>query len=186
MKPTTLGSVAIALLMIASIASATSVIFLEAEELFGKAEAVFYGEVTGRESVENPGGMSTIVTDVTVKIEKSIKGNLAAAAIVRVPGGRIGEKGLAVSGTPEFEVGDRVLLAVDKEKEGRFMVRGFFQGRFSLVPVGPAGELWVVQDPWRKIVASGKKCDGNPDECFKDARIRLKLSAIRKLCGAAE
>lgn len=101
-----------------------------------------------------------IVTDVTIEIEKAIKGKAEKAIVVQHPGGAITKSdgtgiGMGRSDTPSFEVDEEVLLFLHKEKEADiFKVTADFQGKFSIIKDKDSDKKMVKGAP--KILADPK------------------------------
>jgi hypothetical protein len=125
-------------------ARATVLVALDFERLAVEADRVVVGDVTGlRARWSADGAIIETVVDVAVAIEVT---NASGGATVRIvqPGGRIGDRGLYVSGMPGFRVGERVLLflrARDPEGDGTpcFSVLGMAQGKFLVLPRAGGG-----------------------------------------------
>jgi hypothetical protein len=103
-------------------------------ELVARAQVVFVGDTVGVESrwVTTPAGRS-IVTRVTFRVARTLKGDLGVLTVLEFKGGRVGEDSLVVPGMPRFRVGDRDLLFVDERGGPVSPVLGFAFGRFRVV-----------------------------------------------------
>ena len=166
-------------------ARAAAVLPLPLENLFSEADLVVAGTVVSMESKPNPHGTSPIITEIEIQAETVFLGRCDDIVLVRVPGGRIGERRLKVIGAPEFEPDDRVLLALERDGRGAYRVRGFFQGRFSLVPSEKGGGVSAVQDPWRRALRARKNRPGDPARFLEPVRVKLTQKDVRRLCGEA-
>jgi len=117
------------------------------------------GKVTGKVCHWNE-AKTQIVTDVTVKIDKAVKGQSKDSIIVQYPGGSITNSdgtgiGMGRSDTPEFSVDEEVFLFLAKDqKSGLFKVTADFQGKFKLVTDKASG---------KKMVESGAKVLVSPE-----------------------
>jgi hypothetical protein len=91
-------------------AHASLVEAVDLETLVAEAEQVVLARVIGRQSYFDDHGR--IVTDVTMQVEESIKGNHAvgAAIVVQRLGGVVDDIGMRVAGEPDFTVGETVIL----------------------------------------------------------------------------
>lgn len=93
---------------------------------------------------------TTILTRVTVDPIQYMKGEPGGGRIVfEMPGGVVGELGLAVSDVPDFEVGEEVVLFLRSEY---FRVVGWRQGKLS-VKDGVVLEKGMTLDQFRAHIA---------------------------------
>src|SRR5262249_14351741 len=83
------------------------------------------------------GAISTLVT---VHIERSYKGRLGEAVVLKQPGGQLGDRGFWVAGSPEFSVGQRDLLFLSARQDGSAYVTDVALGQFQLVDSGAVAE----------------------------------------------
>ncbi len=162
---------------------ATTVMKIDADKLFAEADLVVAGKVVRLETKKIEGALTPIMTEAIVKIDSVLKGEEAREVAVLIPGGDSGEIGLLVPGAPVLEMGDHVLLALEKDKSERYRIRGFFQGRFSLIANGEPGKLIAVQDPFKRVVKSLKGCEKERAECVEAYPVKFTLDEIRQLIG---
>src|SRR5262245_60377486 len=115
------GKSAAALIVLLSLAwplSASAQTPYSFQDLVAEAGLIFTGEVMTVESrwVDSGKGR-VIVTAVTFRIERLLKGQAGGETTLEFLGGRIGEVGLTVEGVPRFAVGDRdIVFRVDTER----------------------------------------------------------------------
>jgi len=117
-------------------------------ELVSGTESIIEGKVTYRKSHWNR-DQTRIFTTVVVSVEERLKGiaNPTHLAIA-LPGGKIGDITETVSDVPDFFVGEKVLIFVNRLSDERisedglqnsadfgpwFEVHGGFQGKFSII-----------------------------------------------------
>jgi len=156
---------ALGLLACGGIVQAKS-IQLTAKQLTDGAESIVAGEVSDVYSHWNETG-NKIVTDVTVQVSDTLKGNVNKGAVLRIqqPGGRVGSVVTRVSDIPAFKSGEEVVLFLRDKPQG---------------PDAYAGEqskVLVVTDP-----ATGqKRVQGIP----KDA-VRALAKTVQKSGTAAQ
>lgn len=114
-------------------AFATVTVPMRFERIVGDASAIFRGEVVDTHSEwRQLRGESIIVTVVRFKVERVLKGSVSAMQTLEIFGGSIGETTMAVPGMPQFSVGDRDLLCL--ERTGALLpVLGASQGRFRIL-----------------------------------------------------
>lgn len=120
-------------LVLARSASATVTVPMRFESLVGGASAILRGEVVEVQSEwRQLRGELVIVTRVRFKVERVLKGSASAFETLELLGGSIGETTMAVPGMPQFAVGDRDLLCL--ERAGALLpVLGASQGRFRII-----------------------------------------------------
>jgi len=123
------GSVC-AVLLLANRATATSVRPVGFDELCERAAIIFRGRVAGTSSVERRGTQNdpVIVTEVTFAVEKVLKGTTPSTTTLALPGGRIGNRALRVSGVPTLTVGERLVVFVAPEGSAFVPFVGVGQG----------------------------------------------------------
>jgi hypothetical protein len=101
-----------------------------------------------------------LVTQVTVRVEETLKGGADETVVVTLPGGIDANRRIPVSmtyaGAPTMHAGERVFLflARDDENPDRLTVIGFSQGKFS-VNTEPGGEEIVERDLSQVRLAGG-------------------------------
>ncbi|HXH22843.1 MAG TPA: hypothetical protein VNN10_12525 [Dehalococcoidia bacterium] len=97
------------------------------EDQTDRAGLVVVGRVSSLRSRAVPGG---IVTDVTVGVERAIKGTAGQSLTITVQGGSAGGTQLFVGGVPNFVVSERVLLFLRSASDLRLVQ--LWQSKFSL------------------------------------------------------
>ena len=104
------------------------------DELVLRAESVVVARVVATRSawVDSRSGRS-IVTDVTVAIEQTIKGPAYTQRSYEFLGGTVGDDTLEVAGMPQFRVGDRDVLFINEMGRPASPLVGFMYGRFRIV-----------------------------------------------------
>ena len=186
------ATVACTFAIVAGPASATSVIALSDEQVFAKADVVARGRVAKVEVQERVNAASKVVTVVTIDVTDVFKGVVEAGhtkkfqpLVLEVPGGTVGEVGVAVMGAPVFEVGDEVVVAAERGGPGgAAMVIGFFQGRYTVLNPADATPL-VVRDPWRGNVKTFAACAADKKTCLGEVAKTVTLDQIRQWSKAA-
>ncbi len=144
-------SLAAALLLaaLASPALASKVRPMTLEEMTERAGRIFSGQCTGVRVVEQTGrGMP--VTEVTFRVDRTLKGAPGGALTFRQPGGQDNaggtERGVGILGLPRFRPGEEVILFLYGESaSGLTSPVGLGQGKFTVV-TDKAGLRWAVND----------------------------------------
>src|SRR4051794_29314027 len=156
-----LWSVAAALVLLPGRATPTTVIPPSFDELVAQAETVALTQVVGvRSAWTESRSCRTIVTDVTVSIERTLKGPVFAQRSLEILGGTVGDDTLQVSGLPEFHLGDRDVLFIRDSGRPVSPIVGFAYGRFRVVR-DPATGVEIVRTHDGRPLASTNDV-GNP------------------------
>jgi hypothetical protein len=120
------------------------------ERLVQQADLVFTGDVVLVEPrwVETPTGRA-IVTRVTFRVARMLKGEGRPAVTLEFLGGRVGDDALEVSGVPTFEAGQRAVVCARDGQPRVSPIVGFNQGRFRVARDPRTGREHVTtHDGW--------------------------------------
>lgn len=152
---------ALAFVAAAAPASSTTVTAPTFDELVLQSELVVVARVVATRSawVNSRAGRS-IVTDVTVSIEQTLKGPTYAERSFEFLGGTVGEDTLHVDGMPEFHVGDRAVLFINEAGRPASPIVGFMYGRFPIVRDSTTGVDMVRTHDGRPLAST--RDVGNP------------------------
>ena len=125
---------ALVLTVCAGAPRAASIIAPTFDTMIARAQHVFVGQALDVRSrwVSTSSGPA-IVTVVTFKVVRTLKGELGAQTQLEFLGGTVGEYRLEVPGTPRFRVGDEDVLFVDERGQPVSPVVGFMHGRFRVL-----------------------------------------------------
>jgi len=112
---------------------------LDLDDLSSRADTVVRGEVIGTRAGVDDDGLHTIAT---VLVAETLRGTPSPSMEVRVPGGKLDDIELTITGAPKLQQGFEVLLFIDDSR-----VVGFGQGAF-IVDSGqawrPSGDMGLV------------------------------------------
>ena len=113
---------------------AASVVAPTFDALVARSQVVFVGETLGVQSrwVSTPSGPA-IVSVVTFKVVRTLKGELGGQTQLEFLGGTVGEHRMEIPGMPRFRVGDEDVLFVDERGQPVSPVVGFMHGRFRVL-----------------------------------------------------
>jgi hypothetical protein len=116
-----------ALLAAAAPVVASTSLALDLRELVTSSDRIVMGTVLNREARYDD--RRRIVTDVTVRVDESMKGTTGAGdeLVIRCLGGEIGDLGMRVAGAPRFSDGQRSILFV-AARRGHLRPVGMSQG----------------------------------------------------------
>src|SRR3954464_13835301 len=93
------------ILLFTAWAYATTVQRLGLEDLVKKAHTIVIGRVTGTRTYWST-DRKFILTDYTIEVDESLKGQAQGTVSVTTVGGKIGDLQLYVSGMPAFQSGE--------------------------------------------------------------------------------
>jgi hypothetical protein len=141
---------AITMLGVVRPAFATVTVPMRFEALVGDSATILRGEVVDvRSEWRTLRGEQVIVTRVRFKVERVLKGSAPTIETLELLGGSIGETTMAVPGMPQFALGDRDLLCLERTG-ALFPVLGASQGRFRIL-TDRAGRDRVVFSDGRPV-----------------------------------
>ena len=125
---------------------AASVIAPTFDAMVARAQTVFVGETVDVRSrwVSTPSGRA-IVTVVTFKVVRTLKGELGAQTQLEFLGGTVGEYRMEIPGMPKFRLGDEDVLFVDERGDPVSPVVGFMHGRFRVLEDAGTRRLSVAR-----------------------------------------
>lgn len=173
------GVVAAVLGSLLCTASATTVERLDFRGLTAYATNVVVGTVGGS-TVERTADGGLIVTRVELSIHEQWKGTIDSKSItLSIPGGRIGNEVVEMSGVPVLVRGESALLFLEKNPDGAFGVISFAQGSYKLGVEATTGEKIATRDVGARslLAVSGKETSQLVDGVWTVATIRKDVDA---------
>lgn len=125
---------ALALVAVPATVGATTVLAVPFAEQCSGAESIVVGtvrEVTSRRSPLTPSSFETLVT---LAIDEVVAGNAPPRLTLRLAGGEIGAVRQSIDGMPEFAVGERYVVFLDRDHEPPLIspITGFNQGLYRI------------------------------------------------------
>lgn len=126
-RPALLALLAIA--VAAAAARATVYAPMDDATLMGASAAIVTGTVTASAARKVDG---RIVTETTVVVDRTYKGDVGMTVVVTTPGGTVGDEGVVIYGAPIFDVGDEVLLYLQPGPHGDVRTTALALGAFRL------------------------------------------------------
>jgi len=180
-----------AVLLLPGRAAPTTVIAPTFDELVAQAELVVVAQVVALRSAwtESRSGR-TIVTDVTVSIERTLKGPVFVQRSLELLGGTVGDDTLRVSGMPEFHVGDRDVLFIHDSGRPVSPLVGFAYGRFRIARDTATGVEMIRTHDGRPLASTNDVGNTKPPSFAVPGRamsldeflaaIDAKVSALRR------
>lgn len=173
---------ALAVVAAAAPASSTTVTAPTFDELVLQSELVIVARVVATRSawVNSRAGRS-IVTDVTVSIERTLKGPTYAERSLEFLGGTVGEDTLHVDGIPEFHVGDRAVLFINEAGRPASPIVGFMYGRFPIVRDATTGVDMVRTHDGRPLTSTQDVGNPRPPARVAPSRTLSLVEFVREI-----
>lgn len=167
-------------------APATMVVPLDDVSLVESATGIVLGRVEQIEGVLDP-SRGRLFTRIRISVEEALKGEFPDGEItVRQIGGVVGELRQWVYGSPEFTLGERVLVFLRQDRDGHLRTAHLFQGKYGISPDPDTGEEYAYRatpSGVRGIAAPPAKAQGVVD--LHDLRgLRDFRGEIRRLVKA--
>lgn len=175
----------------AGVVTATSIVIPSDDELIIGARAIVRGNVTAVTSGYDDAHKS-IFTYITLQVQEVFKGNITTSEIViKEPGGVTGTRGSMIFGTPEFKVGEDVLLYLDTWADGSLRVHQWFLGKFTVNTNRANGKLTLARDAVSgNITVIGRSQAGpitdRADISSYSDMLRSRISATQKAAALHE
>ena len=137
---------AITSLMVVAPPSESQVIPMTMTELVTEAARIVRGEVVGQqtEKISTVDG-ALIVTLMTFRVHRTLKGEPRIQLLLEFPGGTVGDETLEVSGMATFELGDRAVLFLNDQVNPISPIVGYAQGHFA-IETSNADDVVVLND----------------------------------------
>src|SRR5204863_6040556 len=125
------GLILLAATLLAAPGHATSLRHLDVHDLTLESSDIIVGVVEGSRSYWND-ARTRILTDVDVRVTRSLKGNPGARLTLTQLGGEVDGARYTVPGCPAFQAGEEALFFVWRDARGRAQVNGLGQGKFDI------------------------------------------------------
>lgn len=167
-------------LTLAASVSATTVMIPYDDDLIVGARAIVTGKVVSVESAWDE-SHNRIYTYITLRVKQVLKGEITEKRIVlKELGGRVGDEGLTVWGSPEFTKGERVLVYLDTWPDGSLRTHQMLLGKFSIINDEATGHRFVVRDLNAENVTVLPRIAGH-DATGGPSTDRMELSAYQDM-----
>jgi hypothetical protein len=132
----------IVLLLGISLAGATTLVKMNFGDLARDADAVVVGTVTAIEGEWGP-NLNFIHSNITLQVERTLRGQTDDTITLRNPGGIVGGEGQLAHGVAEFEIGEKVLIFLTRWEDNSLKVLGYAQGKSRVVLENEGSERLV-------------------------------------------
>lgn len=132
------------LVMVAAVASATTVAYVPLRKAIRMSDAVVVGHILSMEAAYNRDG--EIVTRISVLVEEPMKGGLQAGEIFSFDawGGSLDGVTVETVGEARYKLGEKVLLQLE-DIDGELHTLGLSFGKWNVVR-DKAGAEWAVRN----------------------------------------
>jgi hypothetical protein len=118
------------LLLTAAPALSTTVLRFSLDELVERADLVVHGTCSDVQGRETPDG---VVTDVTIRVSRALKGDAAETLRFTTYGGATETRGTFIAGSPQFEKGEELVVFLDRPtRVGYRLAIGMSQGKYTV------------------------------------------------------
>ena len=131
-KLTLLISVVLGLSMAGSLLHATLVPRMSIEQMIDDSELIVQGTVL-RSWSDWDRARQFIWTHYELQVSDTMKGLPNVKLVVSEPGGIIGETAMQIAGAPRYQVGDEVVLFLNRTPIGYLRSCGWGQGKFGVI-----------------------------------------------------
>ncbi|HEV7428195.1 MAG TPA: PKD domain-containing protein [Thermoanaerobaculia bacterium] len=116
------------LLLLASAASATTIVLPTDDQLIRKSPVIVEGTVISSTPVLRDGG---IWTETKLSVDRTLKGDASSELTIREVGGEIDGRITKVFGSPVYQPGERVMAFLTPTSRGDYQTIDLFVGKFS-------------------------------------------------------
>jgi hypothetical protein len=147
--------------LLSTTAKATTVERLSLQDLATRSQSIVQGIVRGSRSYWGPNG-KLILTNTTIEVTESLKGQSPRTVEVTTVGGRIGDTILHVAGMPSFAPGESTIVFVEKSN-GYNTVLGMEQGKFTVAN----GEVASTPSELNFVDGKPARISRMPEQVFK-------------------
>jgi hypothetical protein len=158
---------------LASLTLGTTQVAADLTTLSQGADAIVRATVKESHARKTQDGMR-IITDTTLTVSESLKGDAKTEVIVMQPGGVVGEIGQRVEGAATFKPGEEVVLFLEK-KGDRFSVLGMSQGKFTLEKAQDGKATFAIPNAER----AGMLVDPETHQPIASPLVTLELEKLK-------
>lgn len=165
--------VAMYVLAIVNIAFATSIILPGEDDFIKNADRIVMGTVSAITSYDTTDGLRTVI-DITVSDPIKGGGIPGDTLAVRELGGKVNNNVMFIPGSPNYHVGERVMVIAKLRPDGSYRTSLMDAGRIPVLPDGVAKSTSATDDVLSK---------------FKDAvaaRVNATKTELKKLPATAK
>lgn len=131
--------------VVASSAQGSVALLMDLDDLVEQSPVILIGEVSAQQSLWDE-ERQTIYTVTEVDVERYLKADVQSpVAVLKHLGGKVGDLEGRLLGGPELQVGQRVLLFLERRSDGLLRIIGHSQGQYVVrdAPAGPTAHQFV-------------------------------------------
>lgn len=172
-----------AVLLVAAPAQATTILAMPFGEQCTGAETIVVGSVNAVTSRRSPSAPAFFETLVTLGVDEVVAGSPSAELTLRLAGGEVGAVRQSIDGMPEFQVGERYVVFLDRAQDPPAIspITGFNQGLYR-VERSEAGD--VVRDRMGRVLTDAAVSALGPGAVRRESGVGAPsldafLSAVR-------
>jgi|GEM_PF-500662 len=166
------------LLLLASAASATTIVLPTDDQLVRKSPVIVEGTVISSTPVVRGEG---IWTETKLLVDRTLKGDVAGELTIREVGGEIDGRITKIFGSPEYKAGERVMAFLTPTPRGDYQTVDLFVGKFSeqravngrrlLVRDDAAGDVMLLDSSLQPIESKNIQRDATAFESYVSDRV---------------
>lgn len=153
---------------------ATMVPRMDLRSLTSTSGRILHGTVVTRWSAWDD-SRRHIWTHYQIAVSEVLKGIPQTTFTLSEPGGIVGDTGMSISGVPQFEIGDEVVVFSFRTPAGYWRVRGFGQGKFNVI-TSANGAKTVRNSPGSIVLFDPPSRGGMPSRVSLSAAAASGLS----------
>jgi len=178
LKPFQVYWLACVLLLLASAASATTIVLPTDDQLIRKSPVIVEGTVITSMPVLRGEG---IWTETTLAVDRTLKGDATGELTIREVGGEIDGRITKIFGTPVYTPGERVMAFLTPTPRGDYQTIDLFVGKFSeqraangrrlMVRDDTAGDVMLLDSSLQPIVSTNIQRDASAFESYVTDRV---------------
>jgi hypothetical protein len=132
-------------LLLAANLSATTVNPPEFPELVNQSDYIVRAVVTSVSSDYASPGSRKIVSQVALEVKEVIAGKPPSPLVLRVVGGRVGDREMAIAGVPKFVVGEESILFVQGNGRQIYPLVRMAHGRYPILREAGSGREHMIR-----------------------------------------
>jgi hypothetical protein len=146
----------------ASPVQATKIVHMNPQKLAETASDVVRGTVIGSESYWNASG-SKIFTETIITVDESYKGSAGGEVRVLQVGGVVDGVQVTVHGALQWVQGEEVVVFLESDRSGKYLVSGFSQGKFQVQRDPVTGRAFVQRPDLEDVELVNDDGSGHAD-----------------------
>lgn len=121
----------LALVLGATSSHASTLVHFDTAQLTQASDQIVIGKVESVRSYWGT-GRRTILTDAVVRVNDTLKGEVAATVVITQLGGEVDGVKVAVAGCPAFQAGEEAVLFLAHGRSDQIQLTGLAQGKFEI------------------------------------------------------